>query len=85
MSQNRINKHIFHWSVSSASTGYKNWAFNFKAHMTKINMEHIIVENAVSSKSYILNNIHEKQLSFLRNYGEISLMELIDRMEAKVN
>ena len=66
MSQNRINKRIFQWSVSSASTGCKNWAFKFKAHMTQLNMEHIFVENVIYSKSYILNNIHEKQLSLFK-------------------
>ena len=34
--------------------------------MTQLNMEQIFVENAVFSKSYILNNIHEKQLSLFK-------------------
>ena len=68
MSQSRINKRIFEWSISSASTGCKNWAFKFKAHMTKLNMECIFAENAFNSKNYIhvLNNIHAKQLSLFK-------------------
>ena len=34
--------------------------------MTQLNMEHIFVENVIYSKSYILNNIHEKQLSLFK-------------------
>ena len=55
--------------------------FKFKAHMTQLNMEHIFVENVIYSKSYILNNIHEKQLSLFKELWRNEL----DRMEAKVN
>ena len=41
--------------------------------MTQLNMEHIFVKNAVYSKSYILNNINEKQLSLFREQGRNEL------------
>lgn len=50
--------------------------------MTQLNMELIFVENAVYSKSHILIDISEKQLSFLK-FGEISLIDLSTEWKAK--
>ena len=73
MSQNRINKRIFQWSVSSSSTRCKNWAFKFKSHMTHLNLENLFNDDAAFSKKHILDNIHEKELTSFKEYWRSEL------------